>query len=470
MIARTGFVALALLLAACNQDTSVAKRDAVLEAQPELVDVGTVLVGTTNTASITLTHVSGPDIEIAAVNVVNADGGYFSYDGALPVVPSDGSTTLEVLYVPTAAGYHQAEVTITYNNADNPSETVLVRGHALEGAARARPGLLDYGAVDVGDSSTIDLVLVNEGGVALEIEQVTFTSADFAVGASLPVTLAADDEVSLPVTFTASDLNAVDDRMTVILSGSTTVENIILRANDCEHGDPAVYDADEDGYTVCGDDCDDRDAGVRPGAPEAENNRDDDCDGDVDEGTDSFDDDGDGWSEDDGDCNDGDPSVNPNEFEDLDNGRDDDCDGVVDYGTTDRDADGYSEDGGDCDDSDITVFPGGTELEDGEDNDCDGITDEGTPSYDDDRDGYSEDIGDCDDSDGSTNPAATEVADWEDDDCDGDVDEGTNNADDDGDGFSETGGDCDDANADVSPAAFEVSRNGVDDDCDGITS
>ncbi len=94
----------------------------------------------------------------------------------------------------------------------------------------------------------------------------------------------------------------------------------------------APPDFDMDGYS--GDDCDDSDASIHPGAPEdgesgndKGNGIDDDCDGVVDEGTSAYDDDTDGLSEDDGDCDDTDASVYPGAPEEPRNGVDENCDG-----------------------------------------------------------------------------------------------------------------------------------------------
>ena len=67
-------------------------------------------------------------------------------------------------------------------------------------------------------------------------------------------------------------------------------------------------DADGDGFTTCDGDCNDADPNVFPGAAEACNGVDDNCDGATDEG---FDADGDGFTVCGGDCDDTDPSVNP---------------------------------------------------------------------------------------------------------------------------------------------------------------
>jgi hypothetical protein len=98
-----------------------------------------------------------------------------------------------------------------------------------------------------------------------------------------------------------------------------------------------LHDQDGDGYDGTdwgGDDCDDRTAFVHPGAREACNGEDDDCDGDVDE---DFDADGDGWLDEalcssslgGEDCDDSDAAVNPDASEVCD-GVDNDCDGNID--------------------------------------------------------------------------------------------------------------------------------------------
>lgn len=247
-------------------------------------------------------------------------------------------------------------------------------------------------------------------------------------------------------------------------------------------GISAEVDGDGDGVPAA-DDCDDGDASVFPGADEVCNERDDDCDGVVDNGVQAtfyVDLDGDGAGDpergelvctapagtvaDGSDCDDTDATVFPGADERCD-GRDNDCDATVDedvrtswYGDTDDDGFGDPDDGledcdpplgyvaddSDCDDTNAAVFPGADEWCDGLDNDCNDVVDEEALDArvfyaDTDADGYGNvgvvaeacaapsgfvaDATDCDDTRAAAFPGAEETCNSLDDDCDGDVDE-----------------------------------------------
>ena len=253
----------------------------------------------------------------------------------------------------------------------------------------------------------------------------------------------------------------------------------------------SCIDSDGDGVPGTGDctgvavvDCDDRDPAVHPGAPEACNGLDDNCDGQVDEGLDLHpfyrDSDGDGYGTSQvtgtgcgappagsatktGDGDDANPAVHPGAVE-VCNGVDDDSNGQIDDGLTfrdfypDLDQDGFGDataapvhacqsqvagrvpNKGDCDDHSAAVHPGAAEACNGVDDDCNGLEDDGlaVQSYylDADGDGFGDALGVAVSACG---PVAGRVA---------------NNT------------DCDDSRAAVHPGVAEVC-NGLDDDCSG---
>ena len=240
------------------------------------------------------------------------------------------------------------------------------------------------------------------------------------------------------------------------------------------------------------DDCDDTDPFSNPSAAEVCNQKDDDCDGQTDEGVEGncspfyYDGDGDGWGLADqsqclcapsglfratkaGDCDDTNPTTHPFSAELCNVGSpiDDDCDGLTDEEGASgctlryRDVDGdqvgrfgevkclcansgeyRAPTGGDCNDNNVNIRPGAPELCNGLDDDCDGTIDPAASVgctnrlRDSDQDGYGTGEGLC--------LCAPSLP------------------------FTATlGGDCNDADPAVSPGDPEVC-NGKDDDCSGV--
>ncbi|MFT5683178.1 MAG: hypothetical protein ACI8RZ_004107, partial [Myxococcota bacterium] len=457
---------LALLTTGCSHESTVRNSSRNLLIDQELIDLGIVPVGVSQTIEIDLVSVGAGTVNISGVEMDADPESAFTIDTWPEQLNSGDQGVLAFTFIPIDIGPHRAEL-IVESDASDEYQSIYFRAQAAESSVQVWPARIYFGAVD--GSATELLTIRNTGDLDLTLSPTLDGNAAFSTDDTIE-SIHPGEERQLTVRFTPEDTDAADATLTLNFSGGPGDVVIELLGNDCNGGTPSLYDIDGDGFTSCAGDCDDQNAEIRPGAPETLDGIDEDCDGTIDEGTDAYDDDGDGFSELEGDCNDYSIEIGPDSEETNGNGIDDDCDGVVDLGSEDPDGDGYTTLGGDCDESDASLHPGADELADGIDNDCDGVVDEGTSAYDDDGDGYSEDDGDCDDTDDSIAPDATESADWLDNDCDGVVDEGTDHYDDDGDGFTEDGGDCDDADADVSPAELESTGDGIDNDCDGVSA
>jgi len=152
--------------------------------------------------------------------------------------------------------------------------------------------------------------------------------------------------------------------------------------------EPPCEDLDGDGHEAAwcgGDDCDDTDPTVYPGAPEiCGDGIDQNCDG-IDPPCECETPDGDG----DGheriecggdDCNDADETIYPGADDPCGDDIDQNCDGIdpeCECPDPDVDGDGHARPecgGDDCDDTDPTIYPGADEIcDDGIDQDCDGF-------------------------------------------------------------------------------------------------
>ena len=274
-------------------------------------------------------------------------------------------------------------------------------------------------------------------------------------------------------------------------------------------------------------DCVDTNGTINPGQPEKCNNADDNCNGQTDEGCD---DDGDQYCDADlqydataapvlvcvkgpGDTVDTDPAINPAGQEICDN-KDNNSNGQTDEGCDD-DKDGYCDatmftigspkacvhGGNDCDDTQPTINPGVPEdCNTAYDDNCNGSTNDQNASncspffFDADGDKWGTNSskclcvafnqyrainpGDCNESDAAINPGVKEICDGIDNNCDKIVDEG---CDVDGDGYCKSTAtivgtpavcknginDCDDSDANVNPGKVEICGNGKDDNCNG---
>jgi YVTN family beta-propeller protein len=204
-------------------------------------------------------------------------------------------------------------------------------------------------------------------------------------------------------------------------TGKVTVPELRLFKNPVRTRLIIEYaDADQDGDSFTAmNDCNDSDASVYPGAPEQCDDKDNDCNGKVDDNIAYYtyyrDTDGDGF---------GHPSDTLST-----------CNVMP--------PSGYVTGGVDCSDDDATVYPGASEVCDSKDNDCNGKTDDGLALFtyfaDADGDGYGnagQRLDTC-----LTNAPAAFVA--------NDLD-------------------CDDNNAQVNPAQPELPVDGLDNNCDGI--
>ena len=272
------------------------------------------------------------------------------------------------------------------------------------------------------------------------------------------------------------------------------------------------------GYVINDQDCDDRDADIRPWATEQHDGRDNNCNGRIDEGFtevayyQDLDDDGfgdpailrmarrqpSGFVSNNLDCNDGSSADNPNAVEIMD-GRDNNCDDNIDEQALtyfrDVDSDGYGVQGssieslepipgyvteaGDCDDNNSGIYPGADEQFDAVDNDCDGFTDEGftTTTYyrDADGDGFgnaADSIADIEQPSGYVsnnvdncpsiaNPSQADT----DGDGIGDACDSFNNLDPDSDGINSSVDNCPDS---YNPSQTDSDNDGIGDSCDPV--
>ena len=213
------------------------------------------------------------------------------------------------------------------SGTDDSTETGEAATDAGCQALVATPSTVHWDGVEPGSPVTAPVLVTNGCDYGSDALVFTASTSDlaFTVDNMSETTLAPADNATLTVTFLAPD-------------NESHFGALILESNDTEHPQGFVSleglvstDADGDGFANLGsggDDCDDADPSVHPGANEVwYDGVDQDCDPDND-----YDQDGDGWpaaAYGGNDCDDTDDEAHPGADE-LQNDFDDDCDGMVD--------------------------------------------------------------------------------------------------------------------------------------------
>src|SRR2546422_1052987 len=164
-----------------------------LSIRPPSVNFGNVVVGTTNTQTITLTNSGTADLTIPQATVTGAG---FSISGLnFPrTLPAGQSIPLSIQLAPTAAGSVSGSVSLVSNAPNSPTIIPLTGSGAQSASGQLipNPSNINFGNVTAATTSTQSVVLTNTGNTTVSVSQATVSGTGFSItGLTLPLTLAA---------------------------------------------------------------------------------------------------------------------------------------------------------------------------------------------------------------------------------------------------------------------------------------
>ena len=212
-----------------------------LQASPTSVSFASVATGSSATKQVVLTNTGTAAVKISSISVT---GTGFSVSGITTpaTLNPSATTTLNVVFLPTAAGSVTGSVTVT-SNANGSPLTIPVSGTGVQSGLNVSPGSFAFGNVVDGQTKSQTFTLTNTGTASLTISQLAVSGAGYSVsGLATPKTLAAGASATFSAVFaptTAGNLsgsvaissNAPNSPATVSLTGTGVAASVTLSAS-----------------------------------------------------------------------------------------------------------------------------------------------------------------------------------------------------------------------------------------------
>jgi Abnormal spindle-like microcephaly-assoc'd, ASPM-SPD-2-Hydin len=206
---------LALALSGCAGGGIGPTASTGLEISPATLSFGSVSVGKTVTANISIVNLNSAAVQISAVNVTGA-GFTAQVQNSLPitVAAAGGSFTLSVAFDPTVSGTVSGQLTLTTNSATDPTPSVALNGTGLTVIPPLSAFTCSSGTIPELSNDTCTVTL--SSAAASGGESVSLSSSSTAISVPASVTVAA---------------GATSANFQATASAVTSTQNVILTAS-----------------------------------------------------------------------------------------------------------------------------------------------------------------------------------------------------------------------------------------------
>ncbi|WP_124848090.1 S-layer family protein [Acidipila sp. EB88] len=182
-----------------------------LSFMPSSLAFGTVAVGSSGTATTSVTNSGGTAVHLGSL----AASGDFIVSGgtcttAAAVAASGGSCTVAITFTPTAVGSRTGTLTLQNDGSPAMAQAGLAGVGAAPGNVALSPASLAFGSVVLNTTSAAQTITAtNSGGVAVTLNTATVTGSSYSIaGNNCGSTLAAGASCSVQITFTPTTAGA----------------------------------------------------------------------------------------------------------------------------------------------------------------------------------------------------------------------------------------------------------------------
>ncbi len=199
---------------------------ALIEVNPSQAGFGNVPVGESGTVTLMIANDGNSELNVTSMTVTGGPENVFRLGSgrSAPFTVAPGEVeTVDVVFVPRAAGVVTATLQILSNASNTPEEIVSLNGTGTAPQLTLRPATLDFGEVPVGSNRTLSATVENTGGAALAVSDISIEGTDFVLGAGVDATtLQPNETLAFDVTYQPS---AAGERVGVVRVSNNTTEN-----------------------------------------------------------------------------------------------------------------------------------------------------------------------------------------------------------------------------------------------------
>lgn len=199
-----------------------------LVANPPLVDFGRVVIGRSETATVTLTNRSDRDVEVVRAERDGATSTEFGANVTRTTLAPGATVELYLTYTPTDLGQDEGRITILDSGPRIEALTVRVRGEGVDSDILVEPLSLSFRGLYVGQTQSQFFQVRNIGDKTHRVTQLAFVSSGAsragelslaAATPALPLELAPGAAQSVEVVYLPTDANADLDQVRVDSTG-----------------------------------------------------------------------------------------------------------------------------------------------------------------------------------------------------------------------------------------------------------
>ncbi|MGA8224296.1 MAG: choice-of-anchor D domain-containing protein [Candidatus Acidiferrales bacterium] len=200
-----------------------------LSANPPGATFGNVVLGNSNSQTISLSNGGNASVTITQANMT---GTGFSTTGlSTPTtIAAGGSTTFNAVFTPAATGAVTGSLTLVSNSLTSPL-TINMSGTGLSAThlLGANPTSLPFGNVNDGGTSSLNVTLKNNGNSNITISGVTVTGTGYSGnGVSSGLTLTPNQTATLSVTFAPTTAGASNGGVSIASNATNSPAAVSL--------------------------------------------------------------------------------------------------------------------------------------------------------------------------------------------------------------------------------------------------